>query len=165
MKKYIAIMIILGAYVVPIFSAAPDLIGLESFYRDSRDMVENVLHTESRIHGIGGPDIAEAMLIVSQHAYAVNRFNTFGMTPLHVAAVNGNDTMVRALYAHGANLDTRSIYRGATALHMAAIGGHSSTMALLIEMGAKQYTDHFGRSPAFMASQPRIKVASRTDFD
>ena len=61
--------------------------------------------------------------------------NKKGWTPLHYAATNGHDDMVKVLLDHSAYIDSGSP-NGTTPLMMAARGGHLSTVKLLLDEGA-----------------------------
>jgi ankyrin repeat protein len=61
--------------------------------------------------------------------------NKKGWTPLHYAATNGHDDIVKILVDHSAYIDAGSP-NGTTPLMMAARGGHLSTCKLLLDEGA-----------------------------
>ncbi|KND58206.1 Ankyrin repeat [Candidatus Burkholderia verschuerenii] len=61
--------------------------------------------------------------------------NKKGWTPLHYAATNGHDDVVKILLDHSAYIDAGSP-NGTTPLMMAARGGHLSTCKLLLDEGA-----------------------------
>ena len=61
--------------------------------------------------------------------------NKKGWAPLHYAAANGNDEIVKLLLDHSAYVDAGSP-NGTTPLMMAARGGHVSTVKLLLDNGA-----------------------------
>jgi ankyrin repeat protein len=61
--------------------------------------------------------------------------NKKGWTPLHYAATNGHDDVVKVLLDHSAYIDAGSP-NGTTPLMMAARGGHLSTVKLLLDEGA-----------------------------
>ncbi|RQR57985.1 ankyrin repeat domain-containing protein [Burkholderia sp. Bp9002] len=58
-----------------------------------------------------------------------------GWAPLHYAATNGQDAVVKVLLEHDAYIDTASP-NGTTPLMMAARGNHGSTVNLLLDQGA-----------------------------
>ena len=61
--------------------------------------------------------------------------NKKGWAPLHYAATNGHDDIVKVLLDHSAYIDAGSP-NGTTPLMMAARGGHVSTVKLLLDNGA-----------------------------
>jgi ankyrin repeat protein len=61
--------------------------------------------------------------------------NKKGWAPLHYAAANGHDDIVKVLLDHSAYVDAGSP-NGTTPLMMAARGGHVSTVKLLLDNGA-----------------------------
>ncbi|NIF77244.1 ankyrin repeat domain-containing protein [Paraburkholderia sp. Cy-641] len=61
--------------------------------------------------------------------------NKKGWAPLHYAAANGHDNIVKLLLDHSAYVDAGSP-NGTTPLMMAARGGHMSTLKLLLDNGA-----------------------------
>lgn len=58
------------------------------------------------------------------------------LTPLHLAAQDGNEWAVRALLAKGANVMDRD-YLGHTTLHIAAESGNEAVVRMLLEKGAE----------------------------
>lgn len=61
--------------------------------------------------------------------------NKHGWAPLHYAATNGHDDVVKLLLDNSAYIDVESP-NGTTPLMMAARGGHASTVQLLLDQGA-----------------------------
>ena len=61
--------------------------------------------------------------------------NKKGWAPLHYAATNGHNDVVKYLVDHAAYLDAESP-NGTTPLMMAARGGHIETVKLLLDEGA-----------------------------
>lgn len=72
------------------------------------------------------------MLIFYGARFLTDRENN---TPLHLAAYNGNDTIVALLAKKGWPLETKD-YMGFTALHCAVAGQHNKAISALIENGA-----------------------------
>jgi uncharacterized protein len=76
-------------------------------------------------------DVGLVKLLISKDA----EVNKKGWTPLHYAATNGHDDVVKLLLDHSAYIDAGSP-NGTTPLMMAARGGHVSTVKLLLDSGA-----------------------------
>jgi uncharacterized protein len=76
-------------------------------------------------------DVQLVNLLISKDA----EVNKKGWTPLHYAATNGQDEVVKVLLDHSAYIDAGSP-NGTTPLMMAARGGHVSTVKLLLDNGA-----------------------------
>jgi ankyrin repeat protein len=76
-------------------------------------------------------DLDFVNLLISKDA----EVNKKGWAPLHYAAANGNDEIVKVLLDHSAYVDAGSP-NGTTPLMMAARGGHVSTVKLLLDNGA-----------------------------
>jgi ankyrin repeat protein len=76
-------------------------------------------------------DIEMVQLLISKDA----EVNKKGWAPLHYAAANGHDDIVKLLLDHSAYVDAGSP-NGTTPLMMAARGGHVSTVKLLLDNGA-----------------------------
>ena len=62
-----------------------------------------------------------------------------GSTPLHIAALNGHDTVAELLIANGADANAKAGKEGYTPLHMTAFHGQTSAAKLLIAAGADVY--------------------------
>lgn len=76
-------------------------------------------------------DLPMVQLLISKDA----EVNKKGWAPLHYAAANGHDDIVKLLLDHSAYVDAGSP-NGTTPLMMAARGGHVSTIKLLLDNGA-----------------------------
>ena len=63
-------------------------------------------------------------------------------TPLHIAAIKGNDAIVKTLFDLNADINAvaEEEHSGGTALHWAAYSGHESTIKLLMELGCDPAT-------------------------
>lgn len=59
-----------------------------------------------------------------------------GLTPLHLSARYGQDTLVKFCVAQGMDVNAVNWKDQQTPLHFAAIGGHASTIKVLFELGA-----------------------------
>ncbi|KAM0271865.1 hypothetical protein ACHAQH_008965 [Verticillium albo-atrum] len=75
-----------------------------------------------------------------------------GQAPLHRAAANGRDAVVRLLLKWGANTEARD-GGGQTPLHRAAANGHDAVVRLLLEKGANtEARDGGGQTPLHRAA-------------
>jgi len=75
-----------------------------------------------------------------------------GMTPLHLAAYEGDTASVVALLRHGAQLHETTSY-GITALHLAAVSGKAAVVDLLLKWGAKvDVGNRYGYTALHMAA-------------
>ena len=80
--------------------------------------------------------LKEQVQALAAQGAAVDRADeTYGATPLSVAAHNGHTPTVAWLAAHGAALD-RADKHGATPLYAAAESGHTPTVERLAAQGA-----------------------------
>jgi len=79
-----------------------------------------------------------------------------GVTPLHLAADEGDAAICSLLIAHGALLDPRLTVWSATPLHLAAVRGHDRIIELLRNAGADvEARDSFGRTYAELCAEHR----------
>ena len=86
--------------------------------------------------------------------------NKKGWTPLHYAATNGHDDVVKVLLDHSAYIDSGSP-NGTTPLMMAARGGHLSTVKLLLDEGADlRVKNQIGMTAVDFAKQYHEKVVA-----
>jgi hypothetical protein len=76
-----------------------------------------------------------AKLIGSSHEADLSMSDSSGWIPLHWAARNGHDAVVRLLLKHKADVDAKD-NNGWTALYRAAREGHEAVVRLLIERKA-----------------------------
>ena len=93
--------------------------------------------------GIGGAATTVATVataaapLSSEAAVAVTRGRRDGKTPLHWAARNGQEHVVRYLLSDAVGVAPDATTRdGSTPLHLALFGGHTGTAALLARAGA-----------------------------
>ena len=87
-----------------------------------------------------------------QDGQDVNIGNSYGWTPLMVAAVNGHDQIVRELIRAGADVNRKGNYNR-TALYCASSCGHSSVIKTLTEAGANlNVQDWLGVTPLMRAA-------------
>ena len=73
--------------------------------------------------------------LLSCDASLIRARNNYNNTPLNVAALSGNDTVISVLIQHGAEVDERGEF-GRTALHHACQRGHVACIHELMKHGA-----------------------------
>ncbi|XP_078360679.1 uncharacterized protein LOC144645086 isoform X3 [Oculina patagonica] len=79
----------------------------------------------------------------------------FGFTPLHLAAQNGDNTLVRAITNHpGVRVDAVTLKAGRTALHIASLEGHVEVASTLISKATAllHQVDNEGRTSLHLAA-------------
>ena len=82
----------------------------------------------------------------------VNQTNTYGETPLHVAALNGQLDVARLLLENGAEVN-QALTNGATPLWVAAHQGQLDVAKLLLEGGADvNQANTYGATPLHVAA-------------
>jgi uncharacterized protein len=80
-----------------------------------------------------------------------NNVDRMGRTPLHYAALEGDEQRVRDLLAGGADPNHKD-HNGFTPLHLAAQDWQPQSAALLIEEGAEvDAVNKYGNTPLFVA--------------
>lgn len=76
-----------------------------------------------------------------------------GWTPLHIAAAEGHEKVIRWLSKQGADVTATDLAKQ-TALHVAVHRGHDNAICCLVEMGADIFaTDWDNRVPLFYATK------------
>lgn len=78
----------------------------------------------------------EEMLSYAKQFFSINISNRGGQTPLHQAAMNGHEDVVRLLLEKGAVMEAEDSHSH-TPLHLAAENGHMTIVKLLLAAGAK----------------------------
>jgi ankyrin repeat protein len=77
----------------------------------------------------------------------INMENKYGRTPLHLATIHNDTTIVKFLIVNGADIHVKDGFYGATPLHLATQRGHIDIVKLLIENHANvNETDRNGYS-------------------
>ncbi|MHC9538438.1 MAG: ankyrin repeat domain-containing protein [Vulcanimicrobiota bacterium] len=118
----------------------------ESEYLENRDT--SVPATESIRH-------REISALLLQRGAQIHAKDTFGQTPLHIAAYVGNATLVELLLkkdAHTGSVDKN----GRNPLHLAAWGNHLKVVEMLLAAGASaDHRDSAGFTPLHLAVTKR----------
>ena len=80
-------------------------------------------------------NVADVKELLAQRPQLIGARDTFGGTPLHVAAASGRWGVVEVLVAQGADVNATAS-NGVTPLHLAASLGHQKVAELLLANGA-----------------------------
>lgn len=92
-------------------------------------------------------DVARVTELLNIPGTDVNQTGIDGIPPLHRAAINNNEAIVRLLLEHGAAVDQQTDL-GLTPLDYAAMYGYKAIVRLLLENGADvNKTDNRGMTP------------------
>lgn len=88
---------------------------------------------------------------------AIETLDRAGYSPLHSAAANNCQVIIRILLEEGANIAMKNV-RGRTPLHLAAEKGHAEAVRLLMEHGATAdeaagFLDRAGNTPLHSAAK------------
>uniref|UniRef100_A0A158PNG3 ANK_REP_REGION domain-containing protein n=1 Tax=Anisakis simplex TaxID=6269 RepID=A0A158PNG3_ANISI len=78
----------------------------------------------------------------------------YGLTPLHLAAQSGHDSLVRMLLNQGVQVDATSTTMSIIPLHLAAQQGHIAVVGILLSRSTQQQhaKDWRGRTPLHLAA-------------
>lgn len=95
---------------------------------------------ETPLHLAANSDSITTVRTLVEHGALINVTNDRGLTPLHIAAGNGNTEMTDYLLLKGARVNIKEGNRGMTELHVAAIKGQTEMMERMIEAGAQTDT-------------------------
>ncbi|XP_068747732.1 ankyrin repeat and protein kinase domain-containing protein 1-like [Montipora capricornis] len=97
----------------------------------------DLLFRDTPLHftaALGNDEIIELLF---RHKADVHARNHAGYTPLHVAAHNGSEASVTALFLCGADLNCTENYCWYTPLHLAVIGQFETVVKALVLSGAR----------------------------
>ncbi|KAK2558333.1 Ankyrin-1 [Acropora cervicornis] len=98
----------------------------------------------------------KSVLLVSEKpAYESEEELDFGFTPLHLAAQNGDNSLVRVITNHpGVRVDSVTVKTGRTALHVASFEGHIEVASTLISKASAllHQVDNNGRTALHLAA-------------
>lgn len=101
-------------------------------------------HASAILKAVTAGDIVEVQRLIDSSKAVVNEANQQGMTPLHIASLNGRRDLAELLLNAGALCDQKDS-QGLTPLLMAASRGYGDIIDLLLNHGA----DGALRHPAF----------------
>ncbi|KAI0650348.1 hypothetical protein C8Q79DRAFT_380490 [Trametes meyenii] len=116
-----------------------------------------------------GATLRMARMYIDRYPDILDWANTEGKTALHVAALKGNEELVRMLCDLGADFDLAD-NEGNTPLHYASAWGHITVVQLLIERGC-QYSarNNQGFTPSDYAystsTRDTLQDTARTQFE
>lgn len=97
----------------------------------------DVLFGDTPIHFAAVRNNYELIELLFRHKANIHARNHAGYTPLHVAAQNGNEASVTALFLCGADINCTENYCWYTPLHLAVIGQFETVVKALVIYGAK----------------------------
>ncbi|KAI9767398.1 MAG: hypothetical protein M1839_004517 [Geoglossum umbratile] len=101
----------------------------------------------------GDENRLKELLGVQANVAHIERRDSTGRAPLHIAAHYGRDAAANALLNQGAYMDARNLSEQ-TPLHDAALKGHGSIAMLLVAQGADiEARDNEGRTPLYAAAR------------
>ncbi|EEB93641.1 hypothetical protein MPER_07670 [Moniliophthora perniciosa FA553] len=129
-------------------------------YECSRDSENNtilMLLAEQTSSLANGAALRMARLYFDHYPKTIHWANIHGKTALHVAALKGNEELVRMLCDLGADLNLTD-NQGNTPLHYASAWGHIPVVQLLIERGC-QYSAR--NDEGFTASDYAYSISTR----
>lgn len=103
-----------------------------------------------------------AAILMTDVLIVVNKSNKLGYTPLHLAAINGNETCIKALITKGADINAQNSVDKSTALHYAAMHGQAEAVKKLLALGADKNIEYDGnRALVHLAAMNCNKGLSR----
>ena len=119
----------------------------------------NVFYGDSPLHFAAALNNYELIEQLYHFNADVHTRNHAGYTSLHVAAQNGNEVSVAALFLCGADLDSKENYCGYTPLHLAVIGQFQDVVTSLVSLGASiNQTDNCGLTPIDRSTSEVIRA-------
>ena len=122
---------------------------------------------EQQLYAVASQGDLEQVAAALNQGVAIDwrNLNAASTTPLHIAAQQGHEAVVRLLLGRGASIDaTDQEHR--TALHTAAQQGHEAVARLLLGHGASiDATDHESRTPLHTAAQQGHEAMVRLLLD
>ena len=99
---------------------------------------------------INGPNMVVNQLLNA--GADINKANSFGSTPLHMAAGGSSKEVVKHLIERGAQVDKVEGSSGLTPLHRAAMDNSKGVVQILLDSGADpSKPDNMGHTPEFHA--------------
>ncbi|PPQ99068.1 hypothetical protein CVT24_003628 [Panaeolus cyanescens] len=103
---------------------------------DQTPSTPGAFYSSSNSQDTTGAYLRMARLYYDRYNWILDWSNIHGKTALHIAALKGNEELVRMLCDLGADIDL-SDNKGNTPLHYASSWGHVPTVQLLIERGCQ----------------------------
>ena len=126
--------------------------------------VKGVIKELDIFGAIRARDDAKVLKILKIHPEMSVSRNYKGATPLHLAVALGDETMVRALLASGADVNAKcdqQMLAGQTPLHIAAGRNNTTIMRLLLDKGARvNVKDAMGATPLHESASHGSKDAA-----
>lgn len=118
----------------------------------------DVLFGDTPIHFAAVCNNYELIELLFRHKANIHARNHAGYTPLHVAAQNGNEASVTALFLCGADINSTENYCWYTPLHLAVIGQFETVVKALVLYGAKiNQSDNCNLTPIDRCQSRKIR--------
>ncbi|KAK4882034.1 hypothetical protein RN001_005353 [Aquatica leii] len=110
------------------------------------DVVDNCGNTPLHESILGGcVEICDYLL---RYGADLNAVNNIGYGVMHLAASVGHLSVIKYLVQKSVDVNSSTVNGKFTPLHCAARKQHNKTVALLMQLGANEFKDSFGRYPS-----------------
>lgn len=94
----------------------------------------------------------EIVLTLEKEVCLWETTNSMGLTPLHLAAIQGNINVVQMLWHHHLNIEIKDPNSGYTPLHFAVANGKGEMVQLLLKLASnRDCTDNMNNTPLILS--------------